>query len=199
MYRAVMGKGDIMVKVTLLGDSIRMGYGRLVPEMLGENYTVFQPEENCRFAKYTLRGLDLWRAGIEGSDIIHWNNGLWDITTCVDGNPFSDKGEYVKTMVRIGKILKERAKEVIFATTTAVNDEGNPYDKNFRIAEYNEAVIPELKKLGIRINDLYSVIYPKIDEFVSEDYLHMNEKGYETLARQVVKSIKEAEGVLHKE
>ncbi len=185
-----------MIKVTLLGDSIRMGYGKLVPGMLGENYIVFQPEENCRFAKYTLRGLVSWREGIEGSDIIHWNNGLWDVTTCVDGNPFSDKDEYVKTMVRIGKILKERAKEVIFATTTAVNDEGNPYDKNFRIEEYNEAVIPELKKIGIRINDLYSVVSPNIDKYVSEDSLHMSEAGYNALACQVVKAIRDAEDAL---
>ena len=182
-----------MIKVTLLGDSIRIGYGKVVADMLGENYTVFQPEDNCRFAKYTLRGIVSWSEGIEGSDIIHWNNGLWDVTTCVDGNPFSDKEEYVKTMVRIGKILKERAKEVIFATTTAVNDDGNPYDKNFRIEEYNEAVIPELKKLGIRINDLYSVISPNIEKYVSEDCLHMNDTGYNVLACQVVKSIKEAE------
>jgi len=182
-----------MTKVTLLGDSIRLGYGKIVPQMLGEDYTVFQPEDNCRFAKYTLRGLFSWSAGIEGSDIIHWNNGLWDVTTCVDGNPFSDKDEYVKTMVRIGKLLKERAKEVIFATTTAVNDEGNPYDKNFRIEEYNEAVVPELKKLGIRINDLYSVVQPNIDKYVSADCLHMNEEGYNALAKQVVEAIKEAE------
>ena len=32
-----------MTKVTLLGDSIRMGYGKLVPDMLGEEYEVFQP------------------------------------------------------------------------------------------------------------------------------------------------------------
>ena len=39
-----------MKKVVLLGDSIRLiGYGKKVPEMLGDNYTVFQSEDNCRF------------------------------------------------------------------------------------------------------------------------------------------------------
>ena len=47
-----------MKKVVLLGDSIRLwGYGTKVPEMLGEDYEVWQPEDNCRFVKYTLRGL----------------------------------------------------------------------------------------------------------------------------------------------
>ncbi len=182
-----------MTKVTLLGDSIRMGYGKLVPNMLGENYTVFQPAENCRFAKYTLRGIFDWREGIAGSDIIHWNNGLWDITTCVDGEPFSDIDEYIKTMLRVAGLLKVRAKEVIFATTTAVNDNGNPYDRNFRIIEYNNAIVPELQKIGIRINDLHSVIYPNIDKYVSPDNLHMNEAGYNALARKVVSAIKDAE------
>lgn len=182
-----------MTKITLLGDSIRMGYGKIVPGMLGDNYTVFQPAENCRFAKYTLRGIFDWREGIEGSDIIHWNNGLWDITTCVDGTPFTDVDEYIKTMIRVGGLLKERAKEVIFATTTAVNDNGNPHDRNFRIIEYNNAVVPHLKKLGIRINDLHSVIYPNISKYVCEDNLHMNSAGYEALACKVVSAIKEAE------
>ena len=45
-----------MKKVTLLGDSIRqIGYGKTVAEELGkEGIEVFQPEENCRFSKYTL-------------------------------------------------------------------------------------------------------------------------------------------------
>jgi len=36
-----------MIKVTLLGDSIRMiGYGLKVPNLLGENFEVFQPNVN---------------------------------------------------------------------------------------------------------------------------------------------------------
>ena len=47
-----------MKKVALLGDSIRLiGYGTKVPELLGKEYEVFQPAENCRFVKYTLRGV----------------------------------------------------------------------------------------------------------------------------------------------
>ena len=43
-----------MTKVMLLGDSIRqLGYGTVVPQMLGEDYEVYQPDDNCRFAKYT--------------------------------------------------------------------------------------------------------------------------------------------------
>lgn len=45
-----------MKKVILLGDSIRLiGYGTKLPEILGADYDVWQPEENCRFSNYTLR------------------------------------------------------------------------------------------------------------------------------------------------
>lgn len=65
------------MKITLLGDSIRqMGYGLKVPQLLEGEFEVFQPTENCRFAKYTLQALRVWKNDIEGSEIIHWNNGL---------------------------------------------------------------------------------------------------------------------------
>ena len=48
-------RGAKMKKVVLLGDSIRLiGYGKKVEEMLRPEYEVWQPEDNCRFAKYGL-------------------------------------------------------------------------------------------------------------------------------------------------
>ena len=48
-----------------------------------------------------------WAEGIEGSDIIHWNNGLWDASD--DGyGIFSTVEEYVANMKRIATILKEK-------------------------------------------------------------------------------------------
>ena len=119
-----------MIKVTLLGDSIRMsGYGKLVPGLLGDEYEVYQPEDNCRFAKYTLRGLFAWEKAMEGSRVIHWNNGLWDICNLFGDGPFSTEAEYTSNMLRIADILLSRYEKVIFATTTPVT-ERNPYDKN---------------------------------------------------------------------
>ena len=45
------------MKVTLLGDSIRQQYTPKVKELLGEDYEVWAPEDNCRFVKYTLHGV----------------------------------------------------------------------------------------------------------------------------------------------
>ena len=89
-----------MIKVTLLGDSIRqIGYGTVVPEMLGDGYDVFQPEDNCRFVKYTLRMIFELREQIKGSDVIHWNNGLWDACDIFGDGPFTSLEEYVNNYI----------------------------------------------------------------------------------------------------
>ena len=80
-----------MKKVTLLGDSIRqIGYGKSVEEALKkEGIEVFQPEENCRFARYTFRMLFDYKDQIAGSDVIHWNNGLWDVSDLFGDGQFT--------------------------------------------------------------------------------------------------------------
>ncbi|MBO4941767.1 MAG: SGNH/GDSL hydrolase family protein [Clostridia bacterium] len=181
-----------MKKVTLLGDSIRMGYGKRVEELLKDEFEIYQPEDNCRFSKYTLRGvLYEWSKQIEGSDVIHWNNGLWDMCDFGEG-VFSTKEEYAENMKRIARLLKKRGKTVIFATTTPVR-EGNPYDDNQRIVEYNNFIAPILSEMGVLINDLHSVVAPDINKYIREDdKIHLTDEGIEVCAKKVIESIKSA-------
>ena len=177
--------------MTLLGDSIRqIGYGIKVPELLKDEYEVFQPEENCRFSKYTLRGVIVeWAEGIAGSDIIHWNNGLWDTSDDGEG-VFSSPEEYEGTMVRIAGILKKKAKTVIFATTTPVTDK-NATQSNERISAYNKLIVPKLVEMGIVINDLHSLVQPHIDEYIrKDDNIHLTEAGIEACAARVAEIIR---------
>lgn len=179
-----------MKKVVLLGDSIRLaGYGKIVAQALKDEYEVWQPEDNCRFAAYTLRMLFAHRRELEGADIIHWNNGLWDITLCMGDGPFTPLDTYVETMKRIATHLLKTTDKVIFATTTAVSPE-NPYDKNDIICRYNEAVVPELRKLGVQINDLYSVVAPDIGRYICQDKLHLSPAGGQACAEKVLEAIR---------
>ena len=98
-------------------------------------------------------------------------------------------------MVRIAKLLLGYGKVVIFATTTPVSND-NPHDKNERIKEYNAHIVPVLKNMGILINDLHSLVYPNIDEYISADKIHLTEVGAKACADQVVKAIREAEKLL---
>ena len=181
-----------MKKITLLGDSIRLiGYGKKVPELLGEGYEVFQPEDNCRFVKYTLRMLFDYKSQIEGSDVIHWNNGLWDVTSGLfgDGEAFTSEEEYVENMLRVAKLLKGLGKRVIFATTTPVHNE-YPYNDNALIAHYNDTVVPKLQEIGVEINDLHALVNQDIYKYICADQIHLSEEGIALCAAQVAKVIK---------
>ena len=180
-----------MKKVTLLGDSIRLyGYGPLVPALLGEDVEVFQPDENCRFAKYTLRGFNEWRSKIAGSDVIHFNCGIWDAGDVLgDGKLFSSDEEYVETILRIAKCALRVTPKVIFATTTPVNPAYVSVD-NEDIDRFNALVVPKLLSLGVEINDLHSLVAADLAGNICEDKLHLSELGAERCAEQVAKVIR---------
>ena len=175
-----------MKKIVLLGDSIRqIGYGTKLPEIIGEQFTVWQPKENCRFSKHTLRGVMCeWSKDIDESDIIHWNNGLWDVLDYGDG-VFTPIDEYISNMVRIAEILKKKSKKVIFATITPVT-ENYRYTNVETIKYYNSVIVPELEKCGVIINDLFSFVYPNIDTYIKkDDNIHLTEEGINACANRV--------------
>lgn len=190
------------MKITLLGDSIRLiGYGTKVPELLGDGFEVYQPSDNCRYIKYTMRGIGReWKEEMQGSQLVHWNNGIWDTDTELlgDGEPLVPLDEYVSNVIRTAKILMKHYGKLIFATTTPLhplqvtNLDGEK--RNKRIAEYNAAVVPTLREMGVVINDLYSLVYPKMEEYILPDRVHLNADGIAACAEQTARIILEVAG-----
>ena len=184
------------MKITLIGDSIRQQYEPRVRELLGEEYNVFAPVENCRYAKHSLRGMWDWKEDMQGSRIVHWNNGLWDICDILgDGKMFTSVEEYVENMLRLADVLLKRHDIVIFATTTPVTELNN-YNKTSEIKKYNDILVPELVKRGVIINDLFSLIAADIDRYLSDDNIHLSELGIELAAQAVAQKILEAAKLL---
>ena len=182
------------MKITLLGDSIRLlGYGKRVTELLGEDFTVFNPSDNGRFARYTLRTLYDWRKEMEGSELVHWNNGLWDTCSLFDEEPFTPVEEYCSTMVRIAEILKQRYGKVIFSTTTPVRKERTGQN-NEVIRRYNEALVPLLRERGVIVNDLFTPVMADVDRYICDDYIHLSEEGIELCAERVAGIIRQTAG-----
>jgi lysophospholipase L1-like esterase len=180
------------MKITLLGDSIRQQYAPRVKELLGDDFEVWYPADNCRFSKYTLRGLFDWRTQMEGTDIVHWNNGHWDINDLFGtGKAFTSEEEFVKNMLDILEILQKRYKVVIFATTTPVLN-SNVYNKNSVLERYNDLIVPILKEKGVIINDLNSLLRGDKERYICSDTIHLTPEGIELCAEQVAKVIKEA-------
>lgn len=182
-----------MKKVVLLGDSIRqIGYGTVMKDYLPNDVELWQPEDNCRFSSYTLRMIFEYKDQINGADVIHWNNGLWDVCDIFGDkvSNFTPLNVYVDTMSRIADLLLKMGKVVIFSTTTPVRSD-NPYNKNSEIERYNKAVVDVLKTKGVVINDLYPVIAQDIIANIrDDDKIHLTENGIKIAVENVSKIIK---------
>ena len=189
----------LMKNVILLGDSIRLYYQDRVKELLGNNFEVFYPVENCKFSGFTLNSLRFWLPTFPKPDIIHFNNGLWDvgINYDEDGN-FTPLEDYLNNLRKIVRELKKTGAKLIFSTTTPTRKEkekrsliNNSIHKVSDIRRYNEAAILLMKELNVEINDLFSVVDGHIEEFIrDDDLIHPTDKGIEALAKAVVKAIK---------
>lgn len=190
-----------MKKVYLIGDSIRFGapgspgYGVYVKEKLNGRAEVYAPNENSRFAQYTLRYLWDWtqEMNTEEIDVVHWNNGLWDVLRLHGDEPLTPVDIYTDFLERVYKkirLLFPNAK-IIFALSTSVIEKwANPdfmrYNKE--IEAYNEAAKELMEGLGVEVNDLYAASKELGEEYRS-DWVHYNEKGSEILADAVIKAI----------
>ena len=171
-----------MKKVILLGDSIRLiGYGKKTAELLSPDFNVWQSEDNNRYAKYTFRECRNMEQELADVDIIHWNNGLWDIQVQLDGEVLTPVERYVEDMVRLAKLLQKQAKVVIFATITPVHPEA-PAMRNPDIDAFNAAVVPVLREMGVVINDLHTAVAADVERYICEDHIHLSQEGIDLCA-----------------
>lgn len=178
-----------MKKIILLGDSIRLSYQDRVRELLGPDFAVWGPDDNCRFASYTLRMLYDYREVLKGSDLIHFNCGLWDMCDLFGDGPFTPIEVYAEQMARIAKVLKTYAPVVVFAATTPPSPRMWGHDIQ-RVRAYNAAAVASLEPLGILFDDLFTPVAEDIDRMISEDLLHASPYGVEVLATRVADCVK---------
>ncbi len=188
-----------MKQVLLLGDSIRLGYCGPVREKLKTVAEVYFPEDNCRYTQYTFVQLRDWTnlaKTPQEVDVVHWNNGHWD-SAHWDGDtePLNSLEAYGKMLERIHARLAKycpRAK-IIFALTTPMNPNGsqgaNPRTTE-QIAGYNETARKLMGRLGVPVNDLFSVMKDQPPAMYI-DSVHYTEAGYARLAEVVAGVIRQ--------
>ena len=172
-----------MKQVLLLGDSLRMGYQPVVKKKLEGRAGVSGPEENGRWAGYTLNSLRFWLPWLPKPEIIHWNCGLWDLGDDYGlGRPFSLPDEYESALERtitvFGKLCPGAA--VIMATTMPTA-RGDAED----IKSYNEILKNVAKRHNIEVNDLFAELWPHRDEYIGPDTIHLTPEGYEAIGGKV--------------
>lgn len=184
-----------MKKVLLLGDSIRMGYDDYVKEMLQGECEVCYSEDNGRFSAYTLWQLNQMVKEHGRFDIVHWNNGYWDMNIEAPmTEPMLSPEEYLHFLRRIIRLLKGWGTKIIFATTTPVLVSGHAADiqtgatfkyNNDWVIAYNAAAKDLMAEEGVPVNDLYTLCLEDEHYYKCPDMLHLTEVGYKRCAEQV--------------
>ena len=185
-----------MKRVLLLGDSIRMGYQEYVKELLKDEYEVYFSEDNGRFATYTLWQANQMFKYYGHFDVVHWNNGYWDMNVEA---PMTEAmlsvEDYCRCLQRIIRLCRENADHIIFATTTPVLQQGGALDventggfiqyRNEWVTAYNDAAKRVMKQEGVPVNDLYELMCQDKNYYKCPDMLHLTEEGYRICARQI--------------
>ena len=179
-----------MKKVFLIGDSIRLNYMPMVCRLMQDKAEITGPADNCRFAKYTLFYINEWIKLFGTPDIIHFNNGLWDVsrsdrtTGCL-----TSINEYTRDLSLTLKEMRKTGADIIFATSTPVRA-GNPTFDNADIITYNSAALALMESEGIEINDLFSFVDGHTEEFIDEhDLTHLNKEGIKAVGSKVAEVI----------
>ncbi len=178
-----------MKRLLLLGDSIRLNYAPYVYRKLSDRALITGPEENGRFAKYTLHELPGWLRALGRPDVIHWNNGLWDLHHFNGREPLTALADYCDDLTRIYEILRQTGARVVFATCTPVRAD-NPEWDNGEIAQYNAAAVALMDRWGVPVNDLHRVIAGHEAEWINEDdKIHLNRLGIKAAGDAVIAAV----------
>ncbi len=191
----------MMKKVLLLGDSIRMGYDEYVKDALKDTCEVYYSEDNGRFAPYTLWQANQMFREHGNFDLVHWNNGYWDMNIEAPmTEPLLPLEEYLYYLRRIARTLKSWNAKVIFATTTPILEHGRSSDiqtgaklsyNNEWVKTYNSAAKMLMAEEHIPVNDLYELCLEDEQYYKCDDMLHLTEKGYKRCAEQICQYIRQ--------
>jgi lysophospholipase L1-like esterase len=191
-----------MDKVLLLGDSIRMGYDEFVRDDLkGRCEVLYDEEDNGRFSSYTLWQANQMFKKYGKVDVVHWNNGYWDMNV---ESPMTEAmhpvDEYVHFLKRIISLIRANGADIIFATTTPILEREKieksemkdiiGYDNEW-VRKYNSAATDLMKSENIRIDDLYTLCLEDKNYYKCPDMLHLTEQGYRKCAEKASKMILE--------
>lgn len=189
-------------RVLLIGDSISIGYTLPTRRLLEGKANVHRPAENCGPTINGLKKLDEW-LGDSKWDVIHFNWGLHDLKYMGPkgqnlADPASDSShqqvpidEYQQNLETLVKRLEQTGAKLIWRNTTPVppGSQGRVVGDSVR---YNEAAAKVMKEHNIQIHDMYSFVYPKMDEIMLKANVHFTPEGYEHLAGEVATVVERA-------
>ena len=187
-------------KVLIIGDSISIGYTKLVVDQLKGVANVQRPKSNCGPTTRGLTSLKKW-LGTNKWDVIHFNWGLHDLCyrhpqakaygnrDKVNGSLSVPLDQYEKNLEQLVTQLKKTGAKLIWASTTVV-PEGEAGRKVGDEIKYNAIALKIMAKHGVAINDLHQLTASlPATSFTKPGDVHFTRAGYDKLAAQVAESI----------
>lgn len=197
-------------RVLLLGDSISIGYTPYVQKMMQGEAVVLRPTrngkraENCAGTTNGVKHIDRWLQ-IDGGrwDVIHFNFGLHDLKRVMPGtlsnsnNPEhprqAEPDVYERQLRTIARKLKATGAKLIFCTTTPVPSGGVKPHRDVEDPERYNAIGRRIAaEVGARVNDLWAVAQPRLNEIQRPVNVHFTPEGSKFLAEHVVRAIRES-------
>ncbi len=169
-------------RVLLIGDSVSRAYTQTVRKNLAGKANVHRAPANCGPTARGLEKIDVW-LGDGKWDIIHFNFGIHDRAT-----PLEDYQQRLKQLIAR---MNETGATLIWASTTPIPDVPEKRWTASSIDDRNVAAEEVMKAQGIEINDLFSVIRPKLEELQNPNDCHFTGPGNTFLGEQVASFLAE--------
>ena len=177
-------------RILIIGDSISVGTRGIINKCYeGKKYV-----DNLGTSKgidnpFLIPLTEYMVSQCKNCSIIQFNNGLhgWHL------NAEEYKEHLDKTVSAILEKFPE--KKLILALTTPLRDSedlSKLAERNVTVLERNKAMLEIAEKYTLKVNDLYSQIIDK-PEIYAADGVHLNDEGYEIIARHTISVFSEVE------
>ena len=195
-------------RVLLIGDSVSVAYTLDVRKNLAGVANVHRIAANGGSTRTALGeyGLIRWLKPGEKWDVIHFNEGLHDLSyRFPDDRDKNDKGDYAsptnggrpnvsveqyeKNLRLIIARLKQTGAKLIFGSTTPVPEsDAAKYVKDSELP-YNAVAKKVMTEEGVAWNDLWAAVKTRQDQLQGKRNVHFMAAGSTVLAKQVAEAI----------
>jgi lysophospholipase L1-like esterase len=179
-------------RVLLIGDSISIGYTEPVRTELTGKANVHRIPTNGATTVVGVTNLEEW-LGTAKWDVIHFNFGLHDLKIMDGGHHQVPLPDYENNLRTIVQRFKKTGARLIWATTTPVPDaKVNPPRVSADVLTFNAAAKKIMVESGVAIDDLYTLVKPRLEELQLPANVHYTKTGYDVLGHQAAESILQA-------